>query len=114
MKILFEQSAEVFFRRAGRGTVIVGQVEMRDAEIEGTASDGASIFEEVAATEVVPPAKGYLRKFKSAVACTVIGHGVVTRFGCKIGHRSFSLLEYRWSSNSARERETYRDHHVFK
>ena len=49
MKILFEQCAEIFFGRAGRRTVVVGEVEMRDAEIEGATGDGASIFKDVAA-----------------------------------------------------------------
>ena len=49
MEILLEQCAEVFFGRAGRRTVVVGEVEVRDAEIEGAAGNGASVLENVAA-----------------------------------------------------------------
>ena len=46
MKILFEQGAEIFFSRAGRRTVVVGEIKMRDAEIKGAAGDGATVFED--------------------------------------------------------------------
>ena len=78
MEILFVEGAECVFGRAGRRTVVVGEVEMRDAEVEGAAGDGAPVLELVHAAEVVPPAKRYGGKFESAVPCAVVGHGVVT------------------------------------
>jgi hypothetical protein len=43
-EILFEDAAEIALRRAGRGPVIVRQVEMRDAKIEGANQDFARGF----------------------------------------------------------------------
>jgi hypothetical protein len=41
MKILLHQPAEIFLGRAGRRSVVVGEVEVGDAKVEGPAGDGA-------------------------------------------------------------------------
>ena len=71
MKILFEQCPEGFLGGAGWRTVVVGEVEMRDAEIEGAAGDGTSVLEPVHAAEVVPPAQRDGRQFQ--IRCTQRG-----------------------------------------
>ena len=53
-EIFFQDLAESFFRRSVGRAVVIGEIEMRDAEIEGAAQHGAAIFEVIHAAEVVP------------------------------------------------------------
>ena len=57
-EIVVEDASEVFFRRTGRRPVVVRQIEVGDAEIEGAAQHGAAVFEGVHAAEVVPETEG--------------------------------------------------------
>ena len=78
MEILLEQFAKRFFGGAGRRTVVVGEVEVCDAEVESAACDGPSVLELVDAAEVLPPPKRYRGELEAAFACAVVGHCVVT------------------------------------
>ena len=57
VEVLAHQRAEVFLGRARRRAVVVSQVEVRDAEVEGAARDGAAVLEDVDVAEVVPQAR---------------------------------------------------------
>jgi len=52
-----EDAAEVLFRRTGRRPVVVGQVEMRDPQVEGSADDSPLALEWRLAAEVLPEAQ---------------------------------------------------------
>ena len=82
-EILPQQPAKGFLGRTGRRAVVVGQVEMRDAVVEGIPGDGAAVLEHVQAAEVVPPAQRDGWQFQSAAPCAVVLHAIVTIFGCK-------------------------------
>jgi hypothetical protein len=49
--------AEIRFRTAARRAVVVGQIEVRDAEVESPAKDGPLRFEGLVIAEVVPEAE---------------------------------------------------------
>ncbi len=53
-EILGEDAAEVLLRAAVRRAVIVGQIEMRDAEIECATQDRALVHQRYVVAEVVP------------------------------------------------------------
>ncbi|MNE68979.1 hypothetical protein D3C80_1646720 [compost metagenome] len=53
-EILFQDMAEIHLGAAGRRTIIVGEVEMRDAEIESLEKNGALRFQRRGITEIVP------------------------------------------------------------
>ena len=53
-KVIFQNAAEGFFRPTGRGTIVVGEIKMRNAEIKGLSSDGGANLKGVSAAEVVP------------------------------------------------------------
>ena len=75
MKVLLEEQAEGILGGTGRRTVIVGEVEVRDAHVEGAAGDGAAVLDVVAPAEVVPPTERDGREFQSTAANAVVGHG---------------------------------------
>jgi hypothetical protein len=55
-----------FFRRSVGRAVIIGEIEMRDAQIEGAAQHGATVFEIIHAAEVVPQPERNGGKFDAA------------------------------------------------
>ena len=75
---LVEQLARRRFPRAGRRPVVVGEVEVGHAEVEGLAQDGAPRLERRRIAEIVPQAKRDRRQFETAAAEAVVGHRVVT------------------------------------
>jgi hypothetical protein len=52
-----ENLAEICFRRTGRRAVIVGQIEVGDAEIKGAPHNGLTIFVSIDVAEVMPKAE---------------------------------------------------------
>ena len=62
---------------AGR-TVVVREVEVRDAEVERAAHDRALRVVGAVVTEVVPEAQRQGREFQAAAADSVVPHVVVT------------------------------------
>ncbi len=89
-EILFEQQAERILGGAGHGTVVVGQVEVSDAQVEGAAGHGAGVLQPVDAAEVVPPAERDAGEFQSAAAHAGVWHAVITGIQSTIRH--FDLL----------------------
>src|SRR5713101_6963944 len=49
-----KDAAEILLCRSGRRPVVVGQVEMRDADVEGTQDDGAPALGGGISAEVLP------------------------------------------------------------
>lgn len=81
-----EEFAEIFFRGTGRWAVVVGEIKMGDAEIEGAADDGATRGENIDVAEIVPEPEGDERKFDAtAAAAAVQGGAVVAVGGGKVG-----------------------------
>ena len=76
-EVLAEEAAEILFGGAVGRAVIVGEVEVGDAEREGAAEHGAGVFEAVDAAEVVPETEGNGGQEETARAAAAIGHGVV-------------------------------------
>ena len=77
VEILAHQRAEVFLGGSRRRAVVVSQVEMRDAEIEGAARDGAAVLEDVDVAEVVPQAQRNRGQPHAAGAHAVVAHRLV-------------------------------------
>jgi hypothetical protein len=77
-KIFFENLAKGFFGGSVGRAIVVGEIEVSDAEVEGAAEHGASVFEIIVATEVVPEAERDGGKLDAAASAAAILHGVVT------------------------------------
>jgi hypothetical protein len=77
-EILFEDLAEVGLGAAERRAVVVGEVEVRDAEIEGGAKHVALRRQGRVVAEVVPEAEREKRKLEPALAALAISHRFVT------------------------------------
>ena len=56
-KVAVEDAAEIFFGGARRRTVIVGEVEVGDAEVESATKHSLDVAEGVDSAEIVPKAK---------------------------------------------------------
>ena len=54
LEVEAEDLAEVALGAAGRGTVVVGEVEVGDAQVECAADHGAAVFKGVDTAKVVP------------------------------------------------------------
>ena len=76
--------AEVHLRAAVGRAVVVGQVKVRNAQIEGPAHHGAAILEAVRAAKVVPQPQGNGWQAHTAPARAAILHGVIALFACEI------------------------------
>ena len=81
-EIFAQQPTEGLLGRAGRGAVVIGQVEVGDAVIEGGAGNGAAVLEQVQAAEVVPPAERDGGQFQPAAAAAVVLHSIVPVCRC--------------------------------
>ncbi len=53
-EILGENGSKILFGRSWWWTVVVGQIEMGDAQIKGPTQHGAAVFEGIHPPEVVP------------------------------------------------------------
>src|SRR5690606_26803219 len=73
--------AERLLRRAGRRAVIVGEVEMGDAEVEGAAADGAPGPVRRILAEIVPQPERQRRQLQAGAAAAVVAHRVVAVVG---------------------------------
>ena len=85
-KVAAQDVAEGELRGARRGPVIVGEIEMRDPEIEGPAADGAFRFRGLVEAEIVPQAQRDRRQFQPAAAAAVIDHRIITGRRRRVGH----------------------------
>jgi hypothetical protein len=59
---------KILFRRTVRRSVIVGEIEMGDAVIEGAVQDGTPGFKDVVTAEFLPGAGRYRRQFQPRTA----------------------------------------------
>jgi len=82
-EILLEDFAESGLGRAGRRAVVVGEVEMGDAEIEGGAADITHVGARAGLAEILPEAERERRELQAAAAAAVVAHRVVA---VGIGH----------------------------
>ncbi len=77
-EIAVENAAKIFLCGAWRRAVVVGEVEVGDAEVESPAQHRLSILEGVDAAEIVPEAERNGGEKQSAAATAAVLHGVVT------------------------------------
>ncbi len=85
-EVLAQNLAEVLFGRAVGRTVVVGEVEVGDAAIEGATNDGAAGLEDIGSAEVLPQAQRHRGKDDSGPSTTPkLGVFVALLIG-NIGH----------------------------
>src|ERR1039458_10160715 len=89
-----ENAPEMFLRRTGRRSIIVGQVEMRDAQIERAAHHRPAVFKDVNATKVMPKPERNGGKLETAATAAVVAHALVTGTRGQIFHGVLSDGEY--------------------
>ena len=73
-EIIFEDLAEALLGGTRVGTVVVGEVEMGDAGIEGCTHDVTTLRFGGKATEVVPEAKRDCGEEHAGASAAIIGH----------------------------------------
>ena len=78
-EVLPQNRAEVFFGRAVRRTVVIGEVEVRDAAVEGAADHGAAGLKDIRPAKVLPEAERDGRQHEAGVAAAAKVGAVVTR-----------------------------------
>ena len=80
--------AEVDFRRARRRPVIVGEIEVGDAEVERRAADRPHRIERLVEAETVPQPERDRRQLEAAAAAAVVEHRLVAVRRRDVGHES--------------------------
>ena len=85
-EVLGEDPTEVDLGRTVGRSVVVGQVEVGDALVEGTTKDGALRLERLVVPEVVPQPERDGGQLQAGRAETPVGHGFVAVFGGDVGH----------------------------
>jgi len=105
---LFQDAPEIGLGRTVHRPVIVGQVEVGNAVVEGRQRNAAVCRIVVYAAEVVPQAERQRRQQQTAVSATAIIHGVVAM--C-IGYIFFICHIYILFSTNIRRVSIYR--HIF-
>ncbi len=85
-EVVGQVAPEVGLRGAVGRAVVVGQVEVGDAEVEGAAQDRPLAVEGDVVTEVVPQPEADRREVEAAAAGPAVGHRVVAVVGCAEGH----------------------------
>lgn len=78
MQLLLQNPAEIAFRASGSRAVIVGQVKMRNAVIEGREDKALHIFKIGRISKIVPQSKRNSGKLKSASAAALVFHRFIT------------------------------------
>ena len=78
LEVLRQDQPEVLLGRAVGRAVVVGEVEMGDAAVEGPADDGAAGLEHVGAAEVLPQAERNRRQLQAGAPDATIFAAVVT------------------------------------
>src|SRR5690606_18796988 len=81
-----EHPTEVLLGRARRRAIVVGQVEVGYAEVEGAPADLPLHGEGPIVAEVVPQPEGDCGKAQSAASASTVEHRVVSVAGRLIGH----------------------------
>src|SRR5690606_27761650 len=94
-EIAGQHLAEQLLGRAWRGTVIVGEVEMGDAPVEGVTQDFEGGIIVAGATEILPETERDDGEFQARFAAAAVLHGCVARVGGTVGHRTFPWMAER-------------------
>src|SRR5690606_28753789 len=96
---------------AGRRAVVVGEVEVGDAEVEGAAQDGALGLGRTVGAEVVPQAERERRQLQTAASGAPVGQVRVTvgvrgvqRGSRGVGTRIGQVRTVRWNRASTLSR----------
>src|SRR3954452_11923878 len=76
-EVLGHPAAEILFRRTVGRSVVVGEIEVGDAEIEGAPEHRAAGLEIVDAAEIVPQAERHGGKVEPAPSAAPVGHAAV-------------------------------------
>ena len=71
---------------AVRRAVVVREVEVRDAEVEGAAHDRAAVLERPLAAEVLPQPERDRGQLQAAAPAAPVGHAVVAVVGGDVCH----------------------------
>ena len=82
-QVLGEDAAEVLLRRAVGRPVVVGQVELGDAQVEGAPHERALVGEGHVVAEVVPEPQRDLRQLQATLAGVTVADDVVA---ARVGH----------------------------
>ena len=85
-EVLRQHPATVALGGSGRWTVVVGEVEMGDAEIKGSPHHFPRERSVIHVSEIMPKAERDFREFQSAPSRAGVGHVIVTVGGGRIGH----------------------------
>ena len=93
-------AAESFLGRARRRAVVVGEVEMRDAQVEGMAHQRAASLKVIDIAEVMPKAQRDRGQLQAAAAAAVVAHRRVAGVAWLVGHRDRQHYSQRVSSGS--------------
>ena len=82
-----QDAAKGFLGGAGRRPVVVGEVEVRDAQIKGAQDQGPAVGGTVGRAEIVPEAEGKQRQLEAAASAGAVQRGIgVAGGGRLIGH----------------------------
>ena len=65
-QVLVQDAPEIFFRRAGRRTIIVGQVEMGNSQVKRPPENCTTILKRVTAAKIEPEPKRQCRQLQAA------------------------------------------------
>jgi hypothetical protein len=85
-EVVAQVPAEVGLGGAVGRPVVVGQVEVRDAEVERPPQGRPLPLERHVVAEVVPETEADRREVEAAAARPAVGHRVVAVVGCAVGH----------------------------
>src|SRR4029079_6561900 len=92
-QIVREQTPEVLLGRAVGRSVVVGEVEVGDAEVECAPHDGALGLEWEVVAEVVPEAEREHRHLNPAAPRPAVLHLLVAIVCGHVGHRTLPMVE---------------------
>ncbi|OPZ10864.1 MAG: hypothetical protein BWZ10_02288 [candidate division BRC1 bacterium ADurb.BinA364] len=85
-QIGFQQLADGLLGGAARRAVSVGQVEVRNAQVEGAQAHPSRFFVGIVVAEVPPESERNARQRQSAAATSFVGHRVVSGIRGQPGH----------------------------
>ena len=103
-EVLGEHPAEVGLRGSVGRAVVVGQVEMGDAEVERPPQDGPLGGQRIDVTEVLPEPERHRGQVQPAAADPAVGHVVVAIVGGEIAHGAQSCSSRAWTVVQTRHR----------
>ena len=86
LEILAQQTAEIDLRTAKGRTIVVGQVEVVDAQIKRGAQQRTLAGQRRAVAKVMPQPQRQGRQHQPAAPHAAVGHGLVAMFGGEVMH----------------------------